>query len=265
MIWNKRQHIGMMRPAAKTMRPSSSCMMKRQLTARFRNSEIAILLEVSEKLDFVSDSNGISCPPQEKTPKGRKCTSVTKSMIILAGKHYNNGDLDQRDDLLETLLRGSPKTLPADTQYRLGGTLLLAGNRISAENIFLSSAMNGHVLSAWNLQVFCSEKSLLAKQKVWIGHVKKNIALLPKSQSYNFRVAIEKAKKKFRELRGACASCGAFLNRSTRKLCGGCHTCCYCSRQCQKQHWNNRDCGHRTECIETQKLIESVKSVPRFC
>ena len=185
------------------------------------------------------------------------------SMIILAEKYYNNGDLDQRDDLLETLLRGSPDNLPADTQYRLGGALLLAENWISAEEIFLSSAMNGHVLSAWNLQVFFSEESLFAKQKVWIDHVKKNIVLLPKSQSYNFRMTIEKAKKNFRELRGACASCGVLLDRSTRKLCGGCHTYCYCSRQCQKQHWNNRHCGHKTECIGTQKLIESVKNIPR--
>ena len=43
--------------------------------------------------------------------------------------------------------------------------------------------------------------------------------------------------------RHSCASCGIGLDASNRKMCKNCRASCYCSRQCQKTHWNRLD-GH---------------------
>ena len=60
-------------------------------------------------------------------------------------------------------------------------------------------------------------------------------------------------------LRGQCATCNAKLDISNRKLCKGCRACCYCSRACQKMHWNRKDgLGHAEECKEATALLEAI-------
>ena len=64
-----------------------------------------------------------------------------------------------------------------------------------------------------------------------------------------------------REIRDECGGCGAVLEGETRKYCAGCKTYCYCSRDCQKRHWNRSRDGHREECKEAGECVIKLRAL----
>ena len=76
----------------------------------------------------------------------------------------------------------------------------------------------------------------------------------------------DEIRSELRWIRDSCGGCGAALEGDTRKCCRGCMAFCYCSRECQKLHWNRADAdgGHSTECKEAQdqarKILEAIQS-----
>ena len=58
--------------------------------------------------------------------------------------------------------------------------------------------------------------------------------------------------------RHSCAHCGRSLDARNRKMCKNCRGACYCSRKCQKKHWNrvdNKSHKHGCESISTLRSI----------
>ena len=60
--------------------------------------------------------------------------------------------------------------------------------------------------------------------------------------------------------RKECSECGTRLDRSNRLLCKQCKVDCYCSRACQKKHWNKKKGGHRAECRMSGELKTALAS-----
>ena len=65
---------------------------------------------------------------------------------------------------------------------------------------------------------------------------------------------VELLRRTLRDLRRNCGYCGISLDRKTRKLCKGCRTVAFCSRDYQKMDWNGKN-GHRDDCKDTMSLI----------
>ena len=80
-----------------------------------------------------------------------------------------------------------------------------------------------------------------------------------KQYAWHRKDLAETAHSELCEMRKSCGTCGISLDSSSRKLCAGCKICCYCSRDCQKVHWNRLDDGHRDQCKTVMKMVEEME------
>ena len=81
------------------------------------------------------------------------------------------------------------------------------------------------------------------------------------------REAIERLinfRQDYRALRDICGGCGIEFEGKERKFCRGCRAYCYCSRDCQKMHWNRNNDGHREDCKGLTELKQKVKEAKRM-
>ena len=148
---------------------------------------------------------------------------------------------------------------------RLAGICVAEEDWTSAEEYFTACAMKGDVVSACNAAIIIWDiPFLVAKASVWLKYTKANLHLAPLSSSkmVAIRDIVFERHGRLCKLRRFCATCDTPLDRSTRKLCSGCRTFCYCSTECQKLHWDRKEVGHRADCKAAQALVKALKDVP---
>ena len=110
--------------------------------------------------------------------------------------------------------------------------------------------------AAFSAAVCCNSLGMFAEAKFWHSLAMK-IGPIPDGCSELFYRLLWH----WRGLRKSCKACGITLNSDTRKLCKGCKTYCYCSVECQKNHWDRSEDGHREECMKVTELKERVKAI----
>ena len=107
----------------------------------------------------------------------------------------------------------------------------------------------------------CGVLHKYAQAKFWARIVKKTL----RHPRMNGEARIARVKKlviiqrKLRALRDVCGGCGAEFEGKERKFCRACRAYCYCSRECQKMHWNRKEGGHREDCKGASELKQKMK------
>jgi hypothetical protein len=117
--------------------------------------------------------------------------------------------------------------------------------------------------AAYNAMLCCKSDRLgmHAQLRYWARLAKKTITsgsldLIGRRRRIGWIVC---AFRELRLLRDTCGGCGAAFEGEDRKFCRGCRTYCYCSRECQKMHWNCKEDGHREDCKAATELKRKLK------
>ena len=124
----------------------------------------------------------------------------------------------------------------------------------AGEEAALGNAEHGAMICCERLQKF-------AQAKFWARVVK----MTPKYLGFNNEARIARVRvhvslqRKLRASRDVCGGCGAEFEGKERKFCRACRAYCYCSRGCQKMHWNRKKGGHREDCKGASELKQKMK------
>ena len=170
----------------------------------------------------------------------------------IAAETYKE-DREASEATLLTLAEGGIKAA------QLGLTHLYDHHEEPAEALEWASvaAKGGWLVTPCLMIRCCGNLCLVAQQRFWLSVATKH----PDSLNGCECEALIRCRTNMRELRQSCTVCNAPLDRSNRRLCKDCKTFCYCSRDCQKIHWNRSDDGHREECKEVKELKENLKGI----
>ena len=119
-------------------------------------------------------------------------------------------------------------------------------------------ALRGHMYSIHLTMLCCRTMDLPAEERFWRFLINKPAFDEKYWQSLSDHTSFNKTDSlhspRLLELRSQCLTCGIALSSQNRKLCKGCKAFCYCSRECQKIHWNRSENGHREVCKEVVLL-----------
>ena len=197
-----------------------------------------------------------------------------KGLIEIAKHHIRAKSFERAESILQPIAEeGIGEALTV-----LGSVFKLSGDNHSALAWFTSAAFapylgdisrdirdheHGAMVCCWELQKY-------AQAKFW-GKLTRttlqNGVLLSPSVPQFVRSArvkyLVQLQRDLRAIRDVCGGCGVEFEGKERKFCRGCRAYCYCSRDCQKMHWNRKDGGHREDCKGAMELKKKIKEKKR--
>ena len=164
-------------------------------------------------------------------------------------------------------------------QFHLGRILAMEGDPHAAYSWFSSAAFMSRqvgIMSAGAVFAFLAAKTIgqLAQVRLWsrfaaaawekgLRDPHSNLVNADRSTNLKFIAALADTQKMLRSARDICGGCGAEFEGKERKFCRGCRTYCYCSRDCQKMHWNRKHDGHREDCKAATELKQNMKEAKK--
>ena len=188
-----------------------------------------------------------------------------QSLVELADLHDEEGESEASNAILLPLANSGFSLAQArfavkiydDENDPLAAYPLLKSAVLGAEHPHhISEAAYWAMDCSGDLERFAVVKRLLPMASKTLSSSIGNKPMEHKIERIDMMVVL---KKKLCAFRKECATCGTALDRSNRKLCKGCRNHCYCSRECQKVHWNRKKDGHRDECKEAQELKVQIR------
>ena len=103
-----------------------------------------------------------------------------------------------------------------------------------------------------------------AQGRFWLGKITiSELEFETEDQRKRAITSIIDYQRELRQLRDTCGGCGVEFEGKDRKFCRGCRAYCYCSRECQKMHWNRKKDGHREDCLGLKDLKQKLKEAKR--
>ena len=208
------------------------------------------------------------------------------SLVSIARYYLTDCVIDEQDgikqalDILIPLAGTDPKTstAPIDGRFQLAYALFSKGDFQASYSWYCSTVLASvasemctcvHVWapSIYNAMLCCGEITLdlKAQRKLWARLAQKeSISVeLDANERLERTQKIISVLRDLRQLRDTCGGCGVAFEGKERKFCRGCKTFCYCSRECQKMHWNRKKNGHREDCKGATKLKKKLKEARR--
>ena len=204
--------------------------------------------------------------------------SCLENLVEIAELHFEAKSFEKAKAILLPLAEdGVGKAQKALGNAILGGMLTDSGempslrekqNTFSSALLWYSSASfapAGEEAALGNAEhgamICCEELQKFAQAKLWARFVKKTRSfpgINNEARIARVRVLV-RLQRALRALRDVCGGCGAEFEGKERKFCRACRAYCYCSRECQKMHWNRKKGGHREDCKGASELKQKMK------
>ena len=194
-----------------------------------------------------------------------RCTDLANGTLFIIGMEYDELDnLEEAERILRPLADGGDP----EACYRLA--LALVGNEDALKYYHMAithdkTSSTTRFESCHLAMCCCMDLEQWPQARFLMRAVSAPQGDFSPSDNDEYCETLErqivKTNNVLREIRQSCTECGTSLDISNRKLCKQCKTYCYCSRKCQKRHWNRKEGGHRNECMEVLGLKEKMQGV----
>ena len=191
----------------------------------------------------------------EKALKICHQTSVAREYLVEVGEAFYF--LKRYEEAIDVLLPLA-ESGTSQAYESLGDAYYGSGAYNKALKWYVAGSSQGEnrAFAAYGAMACCWKLDRFAEAKFWLTFP--GVTTCTDELEDVFVEILPHVQSSLRVLRQTCKVCGVSLDADTRKLCKGCKAYCYCSRDCQKVHWNRSEDGHRGGC---KKVVEMKKEI----